>query len=799
MKKLLPCLIALACSSNHTPPLAQQTDEVSTCYVPPPVGNIVGLGFNGQPRMFSANPAAAKAALDLLVNDLGASMARVEVNNGETDWEATQDDGDPNHFAWGYFDAVFSTPMMQKTWDYVRYLNQLGVEHIQLSQHGGIPLWMGTTSSAYPQDGRAYVLPSAMEDEFVETCVAMLVYARTRTAAPHPQFDLFSPWNEPEFATLGEGIDTTSAQRTSVLHKLVVRMNAIPELTGIQLSVGEDGSEPGMIITRQAVASDSLVMARTAATSYHRYSDGNPQVFGDWRGANPPVWLTELNSTWLSACYDTSWSMGLEAAGNLLSALKNGATAGLVWSDYDAPHAHQGNAEQTFGVLQTTMGGLHGTQLCSFSGQPSDSVLDATTYAPKPTYYALRHFVKWIRPNASPLAVTASGVSAVAYQNADGTVAVAGVNNGATTNSTVTLTMQNPPGYLTPRVSTATSTDVVGSAVPLTNGQGVFSFPSSSVFTLLSSPGSGGSGGVGGMGGSGGAAGASTGMAGAAGLSGGGGAAGADQGGMSGGGGASAGAGGVSGGQGGQAGSASGAGGAGAGGQSAGASGAGAAGQAGTGGSAGLPGLVAAWEFDEATGTTTADASGHGHTGTIASGVTWVTTGCKFGACLSFPGTSGKNVTVADANDLDLGANFTVMAWVLPTTTSGWRPVLIKENASSTEAYLLYSNPSNQGAYFTDSNGAEWSTTGTGNVSTTQWSHVAMTKNGTTLSYWVNGSVVGSMTVSSLAVKTSTGILAIGGHTFWTGEWFSGKLDDVRCYAAALSSSQIAQAMGGTL
>jgi hypothetical protein len=301
--------------------------------------------------MFSANPTAAKAALDLLVNDLGASMARVEVNAGESDWETpTNDDGDPNHFAWAYYDTVFSTPMMQKTWAYIAYLNQLGVEHIELAQHGGIPLWMGTTSNAYSQDGRAYVLPSSMEDEFVETSVAMMLYARTRAPQPRPHFDLFSPWNEPEFATLGEGIDTTDTQRASILHKLVVRMNALPELTGIQLSVGEDGSEPGMIITRQAVQNDPIVMARTAATSYHRYSDGNPQVFGDWRGANPPVWISELNSTWLSSCYETTFSMGLEAAGNLLSALKNGATAGLAWSDVDAPHSSSGRRRSNFRI-----------------------------------------------------------------------------------------------------------------------------------------------------------------------------------------------------------------------------------------------------------------------------------------------------------------------------------------------------------------------------------------------------------------------------------------------------------------
>jgi hypothetical protein len=220
---------------------------------------------------------------------------------------------------------------------------------------------------------------------------------------------------------------------------------------------------------------------------------------------------------------------------------------------------------------------------------------------------------------------------------------------------------------------------------------------------------------------------------------------------------------------------------------------------AGMGGSAGtgLPPLVAGWAFNEGTGTTTADASGHGHTGTI-NGATWATTGCKYGACLSFTGT-GHNVTTPDAADLDLGTSFTIMAWVKPTTTAGWRPVLIKENGTNLEAYLLYSNPSNQGAYFTDTGNVEKSVTGGSAISTTQWTNVAMVRNGTTLSYWVNGVSIASATVSSLPVVASSGILAIDGHTFWGGEWFSGALDDPRIYGSALTSAQIATAMGSGL
>src|SRR5437868_5667544 len=60
-----------------------------------------------------------------------------------------------------------------------------------------------------------------------------------------------------------------------------------------------------------------------------------------------------------------------------------------------------------------------------------------------------------------------------------------------------------------------------------------------------------------------------------------------------------------------------------------------------------VPALVAAYGFEDGTGTTTTDNSGGGLTGTL-NGVTWVTTG-KFGRALSFNGTSNW-VTVADAN-----------------------------------------------------------------------------------------------------------------------------------------------------
>ena len=75
-------------------------------------------------------------------------------------------------------------------------------------------------------------------------------------------------------------------------------------------------------------------------------------------------------------------------------------------------------------------------------------------------------------------------------------------------------------------------------------------------------------------------------------------------------------------------------------------------------------GLVGAWGFDEGTGTTVADASPAGNSGTI-SGATRTAFG-RFGGALSFDGVNDM-VTIPDANSLDLTTGMTLSAWVNPT------------------------------------------------------------------------------------------------------------------------------------
>jgi hypothetical protein len=444
---------------------------------PPEPGRIFGFGVNGQPRSWGTDGSAVKPVLDQLVSDLGSNFFRVELYSGETDWEQKNDDDDPSNFNWSYYDNVFESKAFTDVWDYIRYLNGLGVNEIVLSGEGSLPTWMGGTK-----------LSESQEDEFVETLLAVLVYARTRAPEPRPRFSMLTPLNEPAFFSMGEGFDIApQPQGLRVMHKIVARMNSLPELDGIGLLAPDDASEAAGIGWRDAMATDDVIMARLRATDFHRYS--GPETFANWDNANPPMWLSEFNSTWLSACYQTDWSMAFDLAGNLISALQSGVTAGLVWSDYDAPHSHQNDGWQTFGLFEGSLQGS--SDLCAkFPGGsdvPSNQQLDAISYKPKPTYYAAKHAFRHIARGAQRIDADGAGLLVVAFKNPDGTIVVYGRNDGKNGEHSVTFAGSDAlPASMVPYVSASGSYDKRLDPVSVSDRNVSVTLPSNAVFTLVS-------------------------------------------------------------------------------------------------------------------------------------------------------------------------------------------------------------------------------------------------------------------------------------------------------------------------
>ena len=101
------------------------------------------------------------------------------------------------------------------------------------------------------------------------------------------------------------------------------------------------------------------------------------------------------------------------------------------------------------------------------------------------------------------------------------------------------------------------------------------------------------------------------------------------------------------------------------------------------------PGLVAGYGFSEGTGTTTADASGNGFSGTLVSAPAWVTG--KNATGLSFNGSSSY-VTLGNPTALQFTGSMTVSAWVYETANvADDGQIVAKSNGSS--GWQLKSTP----------------------------------------------------------------------------------------------------------
>ena len=207
--------------------------------------------------------------------------------------------------------------------------------------------------------------------------------------------------------------------------------------------------------------------------------------------------------------------------------------------------------------------------------------------------------------------------------------------------------------------------------------------------------------------------------------------------------------------------------------------------------------------FDEASGTTAVDASSSARNGVITGAVR---VAGKFGSALSFNGVSDW-VTVTDGaagTPLDLTTGMTLEAWVKPSAIDGWEPVILKEAGSNLMSYGLYAHDGaplaggfNAPAGYGRIGGADQAVRGTARISTTDWTHLAVTYDGAVQRLYINGVLAGSHAqTGGMAVGNQP--LRIGGDASFAGEFFAGLIDEVRVYNRALSAAEILADMNGS-
>jgi len=199
---------------------------------------------------------------------------------------------------------------------------------------------------------------------------------------------------------------------------------------------------------------------------------------------------------------------------------------------------------------------------------------------------------------------------------------------------------------------------------------------------------------------------------------------------------------------------------------------------------AGGPTPVAAYAFNEGSGTSVADVSGTGNTGNVIL-ATWTSAG-KYGGALAFDG-SASLVTIPDAPSLHLTTAMTLEVWVKPSTViDWWSDVLYKGD----DNYYLEAMSPSGGAPVA---GGTWASNenlfAPAALAINTWTHLAATYDGAIMRMYVNGVQVASGARSG-PLAPSTHPLQIGGDSIY-GQYFAGLIDDVRVYNVALTPAQI--------
>lgn len=195
-------------------------------------------------------------------------------------------------------------------------------------------------------------------------------------------------------------------------------------------------------------------------------------------------------------------------------------------------------------------------------------------------------------------------------------------------------------------------------------------------------------------------------------------------------------------------------------------------------------GLHGYWPMREGAGTVASNLVAGGTHGTLGGGAAWVNDPQR-GTVLSFNGTSAY---VAAGMIPRLGqttTNFTWSFWYKQNALVGVNTVVLGNRSGGVQAPLQFIK-------FTPTNFEYYRGANIGfipySVPNGVWRHLCVVKNGSSLTYYANGVVVGSSTAGG---DIEANPLFFGGDPGAAGEFSNGLMDDVALWRRALSASEV--------
>ena len=212
-----------------------------------------------------------------------------------------------------------------------------------------------------------------------------------------------------------------------------------------------------------------------------------------------------------------------------------------------------------------------------------------------------------------------------------------------------------------------------------------------------------------------------------------------------------------------------------------------------------VAGFVAGYAFNESTGTTASDASGHGLTGTLVNGPTFTTAG-NYGNAVALDGVNDF-VDLGNPTALQLTGSMTVSAWINSSAFPADDAAIVsKRGGGPLIGFQLDTTvdhgPRTIGFKLTNSSGGQMFRYGATTLQANTWYYVTGVYDAArpTLHVYLNGqlddgALLGTVTSTQ---QNSTLNVNIGQRSGTPGTFnFNGLIDDVRIYNRPLTVAQI--------
>ncbi len=177
--------------------------------------------------------------------------------------------------------------------------------------------------------------------------------------------------------------------------------------------------------------------------------------------------------------------------------------------------------------------------------------------------------------------------------------------------------------------------------------------------------------------------------------------------------------------------------------------------------------MIGYWNFDEASGSTSADSSGNGNDGTFAGaggGVVQSTvlppTSCFVNThSLSFNGTGGY-VSIPDNATMDPSNAISISFWMKANTVSnGYQHIVFKQGPHVT-SYGVWLNGNH--VYMEDNDSIVRSLTSNATITANTWHYITVTYDGTTQALYIDGTLDKSQLLSGITLEYQNSPVKVG-------------------------------------